>query len=150
MRADQYKLRELLGPVVVGMGYELVGIEFHPNSVNALLRIYIDHGNGITLDDCQRVSGQVSGVLDVADPIPSRYTLEVSSPGLDRPLFTVEHFQRFEGREAKIQLNVPLNGRRKYRGVLGGLREGAVTLICEEGEVTIPLDRIDRARLVPE
>lgn len=150
MRADHYKLHELLGPVVVGMGYELVGIEFHPNSVNALLRIYIDHGNGITLDDCQRVSGQVSGVLDVADPIPSRYTLEVSSPGLDRPLFTVEHFQRFEGREAKIQLSVPLNGRRKYRGVLDGLREGAVTLICEEGEVTIPLDRIDRARLVPE
>lgn len=150
MRADHYKLRELLGPVVVGMGYELVGVEFHPNSVNALLRVYIDHGNGITLDDCQRVSGQVSGVLDVADPIPGRYTLEVSSPGLDRPLFTVEHFQRFEGREAKIQLNVPLNGRRKYRGVLGGLHEGAVTLICEEGEVTIPLDRIDRARLVPE
>jgi len=91
MRQDAYKLRQILGAVIESMGYELVGVEFHRHRSNALLRVYIDKqsGNkpGIDLDDCQRVSHQISGVLDVEDPIPCRYTLEVSSPGLDRPLF---------------------------------------------------------------
>ena len=87
MRQDLKTLRRMLAAVVEAMGYELVGVEFHPGHENALLRIYIDSENGIGLDDCQRVSHQVNGVLDVEDPITGRYTLEVSSPGLDRPLF---------------------------------------------------------------
>ncbi len=150
MRSDPYKLRQVLGPVIEGLGYELVGIEFHPNSVNALLRIYIDREGGITLDDCQAVSQQASSVLDVADPIPGHYTLEVSSPGLDRPLFEAAHFERFAGQRVRLQLGMPLAGQRKFSGRLLGLRAGEVVLECEGAEITIPLERIEKARLVPE
>lgn len=150
MRADPYKLRELLGPSIAGLGCELVGIEYHPNSANALLRIYIDRAEGVTVDDCERVSRQVSALLDVADPVPGHYTLEVSSPGLDRPLFEPEHFQRFTGRQTRVQLGMALDGRRRFVGEILGLRDGELLLRCEGTEVAIPLDRIEKARLVPE
>lgn len=143
-------LRKLLEPVVNAMDYELLGIEFHAHGGSGLMRVYIDAPDGIGLEDCERVSRQVSSVLDVEDPIPGHYTLEVSSPGLDRPLFTQAHFERFAGSKVKLQMDVPVNGRRKFAGVLVGMRDGQVVIREEAEEVTLPLERIKQARLVPE
>ncbi len=151
MRQDLPTLRRKLAAVVEAMGYELVGVEFHAGHANALLRVYIDHENGVTLDDCQRVSHQVSGVLDVEDPVAGRYTLEVSSPGLDRPLFEAEHFIRFAGSMVRIQLSASLEGRRKLLGRLRGMEGGVVVLVDGEGrEWRVPLEHVEKARLAPE
>lgn len=151
MRQDLKALRRMLAAVVETMGYELVGVEFHSHRDNALLRIYIDSEDGVGLHDCQRVSHQVSGVLNVEDPIAGRYTLEVSSPGLDRPLFEAEHFVRFAGSEVRLQLRELLDGRRKLVGRLSGMRDGNVVIVDGDGrEWQVPLERIERARLVPE
>ncbi|MDX1656317.1 MAG: ribosome maturation factor RimP [Candidatus Competibacteraceae bacterium] len=150
MRQDPSNLRQLLERTVESMGYELVGVEFHPHRSNALLRVYIDRETGITVDDCQRVSHQISGLLDVEDPIPGQYSLEVSSPGLDRPLFTAEHFARFAGQQARLNLSTPLAGRRRLTGRLGGLRGEAVIIAVEGETLEVPLNQIDKARLVPE
>ena len=151
MRQDLQTLRQLLAAVVEAMGYELVGVEFHAHRDNSLLRVYIDSESGIGLDDCQRVSHQVSGVLDVENLIAGRYTLEVSSPGLDRPLFEAGHFSRFAGSEVRLQLREPLDGRRKLVGRLLGMRDDEVVIVDSEGrEWRAPLERIEKARLVPE
>ena len=151
MRENLQTLRRILTSVVETMGYEWVGMEFHPRHANALLRIYIDSAAGITLDDCQRVSHQVSGVLDVEDLIAGQYTLEVSSPGLDRPLFEARHFERFAGSEARLQLRDLLNGRRKLIGRLCGMRGDNVVIVDGEGqEWQVPLERIEKARLAPQ
>ncbi|MDS4025981.1 MAG: ribosome maturation factor RimP [Candidatus Contendobacter sp.] len=151
MRQDLKTLRRMLAVVVEAMGYELVGVEFHPGHESALLRIYIDSENGIGLDDCQRVSHQVNGVLDVEDPITGHYTLEVSSPGLDRPLFEAAHFNRFAGSEVRLHLRELLDGRRKLVGRLAGMRDSDVVILDGEGrEWRVPLEWITKARLVPE
>ncbi|MGD8672564.1 MAG: ribosome maturation factor RimP [Thiogranum sp.] len=149
MPHESVELRELIEPAVTALGFELVGVEFiHGKS--GLLRVYIDHPEGISVDDCQAVSHQVSGVLDVEDPIRGQYTLEVSSPGLDRPLFRERDFERFAGNQVDIRLLAPVNGRRKFKGVLGGLRDGQVVLQMDDEELVVALDEIDRARLVPD
>lgn len=151
MRQDFQMLRRIVAATVEAMGYELVGVEFHPRSSNALLRVYIDGENGITLDDCQRVSHQLSGVLDVEDPIAGPYTLEISSPGLDRPLFEAKHFVRFAGAVVRIQLREPLDGRRKLVGHLLGMRGDDVVIAGSDGqEWEVPLEGIEKARLVPQ
>ena len=115
-----------------------------------MLRVYIDHEDGITLDDCTSVSHQLSGVLDVEDPIRGHYDLEVSSPGLDRPLFTVEHYERFRGRKVRVKLAAKLDGRRNHEGLLAGVRD-AELILDVDGEIrNLPLDMIESARLVPE
>ncbi len=138
----------LLEPVVQGMGYELVGVEFDAHQ--RVLRVYIDHPDGITLDDCSKVSYQISGVLDVEDPIAGRYQLEISSPGMDRPLFALEHFERFKGELVRLQLSRALDGRRRFKARLLGV-EGQEVLL-QDGEVTlrIPYEMIEKARLAPE
>lgn len=150
MRQAPYKLRQILEATVESLGYELVGVEFYPHGANALLRVYIDKESGISVDDCQQVSHQISGVLDVEDPIPGHYTLEVSSPGLDRPLFEAKHFIRFAGCKVHIQLATPLNGRKRFIGLLQGMRGNAVVLESEGKELLMPLEQIEKARLVPE
>ncbi|RRQ20675.1 ribosome maturation factor RimP [Thiohalobacter thiocyanaticus] len=151
MRKDPFKLRELLEPAVRALGYELVGIEYHPSGKHSVLRIYIDQEEGITLDDCTAVSHQVSGILDVEDPVPGQYTLEISSPGLDRPLFQAADYERFRGQQVKLRLRLPVNGRRKFKGLLQGLRQDEVVIVDDEGnEVCLPLEQIEQARLVPE
>lgn len=151
MRQDLRTLSRKLAAVVEAMGYELVGVEFHPHRASALLRVYIDSESGITLDDCQRVSHQLSGVLEVEDPIEGRYSLEISSPGLERPLFEARHFVRFSGSEVRIQLRELLDGRRKLIGRLLGMRDDNVVVVDHEGrEWQVPLDLIEKARLVPE
>ncbi|MFQ5488942.1 MAG: ribosome maturation factor RimP [Gammaproteobacteria bacterium] len=148
-QADE-RLQRLLEPVVNMLGYELVGIEYFPTGHHYILRVYIDKEAGITLDDCEIVSRQVSALLDVEDPIRGQYTLEVSSPGLDRPLFTPEHFSRFSGKQVKLRLSTPLNGRRNYKGRLQGLDDGKVMLEVDGARVDLPLEDIEKARLVPE
>ena len=147
MRARE-RLHDLIEPVVAGLGYELVGVEF--DGGQRVLRVYIDSTAGVTLDDCSRVSYQVGAVLDVEDPLPGRYQLEISSPGLDRPLFTIEHFDRFKGKMARLQLVRPIEGRRRFKARVLGTEEGCVVL--QEGDATlrIPFDAIEKARLVPE
>ena len=144
---------KLQGPIeaaVRALGYELVGVEYLPQGRRSLLRIYIDSPDGVTVDDCERVSHQVSGVLDVEDPIHGHYVLEVSSPGLDRLLFTAEHYRRFAGNRIKLRVSPPVDGRRNFSGILKGLHDDKVVLVHEEGEWEIPLDHVDQARLVPE
>ena len=147
---EREALESLIEPAVTRLGYELVGLELLGRGRGMIVRLYIDQPGGVTLDDCQRVSRQVSGLLDVEDPIPGPYTLEVSSPGLDRPLFKEEHFRRFAGHEVRIRTDVPLDGRRKFRGRLRGVRAGAVLLEVDGVEVALPMERIEQARLVPE
>lgn len=150
MKQAPDNLRNIVAPVVAAMGYELVGVEFHPQAGNNLLRVYIDQEQGVTLDDCEAISNQLSAVLDVEDPIQGRYTLEVSSPGLDRPLFEPEHFQRFAGHRARVQLALPRDGRRRFTGELRGVEDGDVVLVVDGQQVRLPLEEIEQARLVPE
>ena len=150
MASVQDRLHALLEPLVETMGYELVLLEFSPHKGSALVRLFIDAPAGITLGDCERVSREVEGVLDVEDPIPSNYRLEVSSPGLDRPLVKPAHYEKFVGQVAKVQLIAPKAGRRKFQGVLKGLQDGQVVLDTAEGTVVLKMDEIERARLVPD
>lgn len=144
-----HAIHDLIEPVVEGMGFELVGVEFDGHQ--RVLRLYIDHPDGIGLEACSKVSYQVSGVLDVEDPIPGRYQLEVSSPGMDRPLFKRAHFERFEGAVIRIQVVRPIEGRRRYKGTLSAIEGEEIVLTDEEGKVfRIPFSQIDRARLVPD
>lgn len=143
------QLMQLLRPAVEMLGYELVGIEYFPAGNRHTLRIYIDKEGGITVDDCECVSRQVSSVLDVEDPIKGQYTLEVSSPGLDRPLFTAAHFARFSGSRVKLRTFAPLNGRRNFQGVLHGIQDGRVNLEVDGEQVLLPLEDIEKARIVP-
>ena len=115
-----------------------------------MLRVYFDAEQGINLDDCSAVSHQLSGVLDVEDPIPGHYDLEVSSPGLDRPLFGVEHYERFRGRRAKVRLGVKLECRRTFEGLLAGVEGDRLRLEVEGAVRELPLATIESARLVPE
>jgi ribosome maturation factor RimP len=149
MPRESAELRALIEPAVRVLGFELVGVEFF-HGKSAVLRLYIDHPNGVSVDDCQAVSYQVSGILDVEDPIRGQYSLEVSSPGLDRPLFHERDFERFRGCEVDVRLVTPLNGRRRFRGVLGGLQDGLVVLQMDDEELVVALDEIDQARLVPD
>jgi len=150
MKAPE-RLQGLLEPVVTGLGYEWVGLEFLSAVGRSTLRVYIDLNGGITVDDCERVSRQVSAVLDVEDVIRGQYTLEVSSPGLDRPLFTPEHFRRFAGSEVRLQLRELVQGRRKLDGRLVGIDAGdEVTVLADGAEYRIPLANIAKARLKPE
>ena len=143
-------LRRPIEAAVHGLGYELVGIEYHAQGRRSLLRVYIDTPDGVNVDDCERASRQISSALDVDDPIRGQYVLEVSSPGLDRPLFTDEHFRRFAGHRVKLRISPPLDGRRNFSGMLLGMRENAVVVIQDDQEVAIPLHQIEQARLVPE
>ena len=150
MPRESAELRKLLEPAVTALGFELVGVEFIRDK-RGLLRVYIDDPDkGITVDDCKAVSHQISGVLDVEDPIQGQYALEVSSPGLDRPLFLARDFERFAGHEVSLRLSVPVNGRRKFKGVLAGIKDGEVTVQMEDEELIVSLEEIDQARLVPD
>jgi ribosome maturation factor RimP len=125
-------------------------MEFHFHHANALLRVYIDKETGVEVADCQQVSYQISGLLDVEDPIPGHYTLEVSSPGLDRPLFEAEHFRRFAGQQVRINLSVPLNARRKLQGFQQGMQNNDVVLFINGETLLVPLEHIKKARLIPK
>ncbi|TFH85711.1 ribosome maturation factor RimP [Billgrantia azerbaijanica] len=142
-------LHALIEPVVTAMGFELWGIDYLSQGKHSRLVIYIDHADGVTVDDCADVSRQVSGVLDVEDPIAGEYRLEVSSPGMDRPLFTLDQFARFRGHRVALKLRVPFEGRRKFQGLLAGVEGDEVLLQLDGEEYCFPIDTIDQARVVP-
>ena len=145
-------LVNMIRPAVEPLGYELVGVEYVSQGSGSghTLRVFIDHANGIGVDDCVAVSHQVSGVLDVEDPIQGNYDLEVSSPGLDRPLFYKEHFERFAGSQVKVTMLSKIEGRRRFKGLLKGVKEEGVLVLVDNEEFVLPLDQIEKARLVPE
>ena len=144
------KLLELLSPEVEALGYELVELDAPAPGGTGTLRIYIDGEEGIGLDDCEKVSHRVSGLLDVEDPIHGHYVLEVSSPGLDRPLRTEEHFRRQAGMLVKIVMAAGRPGRRRYKGRIGSVEDGVISIEVDGEQVSLPLSGIESARLVPE
>ena len=148
MLRDQ--LVKLLGPVVSELGYELWELEYTGQSGSGLLRLYIDSAEGISVDDCERVSRAVSAAMDVADPIASNYTLEVSSPGLDRVLRTREHFARFPGELVKVEMLRAIGGRKRFAGRLVKVEGNEITLEVDGSMMNLPVDGINKARLAPE
>jgi len=181
------RLIALIEPLLTGLGYELVELEYVPGRSSALLRIYIDRlrpegapaeleddaknnatvaldsedrvapgdetslrESGIGIDDCERVSHEVSALLDVEDPIPTAYTLEVSSPGSDRVLRTKPHFLRFAGSRVHVELKAPREGRRRYTGTLKSVSDAGIELEVDRQPVSVPFDEIEKARLAPE
>ncbi|MFK8051027.1 MAG: ribosome maturation factor RimP [Halioglobus sp.] len=147
--AKKDTLEELLEPTVAAMGFGLWGIEYNSQGRHSVLRIYIERDSGITADDCAAVSTQISGVLDVEDPISGEYTLEVSSPGMDRRLFRLEQYEAYTGETIDIQLRSPFDGRRKFKGVLKGIEGVDVVIQIDDDEYLLPHDGIDKARIEP-
>ena len=149
MSSKLEQLQALLAPVVEALGYVCWGVEYISQGRHSLLRVYIDHPNGILVEDCEAVSRQVSGVLDVEDPITNEYTLEVSSPGMDRPLFTLEQFAAHAGEQVKVKLRSPVEGRRNFQGLLRGVADQDVVVQVDEHEYLLPIEMIDKANVVP-
>lgn len=144
------EIEALLGPTVQALGLELWGSELALSRSGGLLRLYIDHAQRpVTLDDCEAVSREVSALLDVHDPISGNYTLEVSSPGLDRPLFRAEQYARYIGSELRATTALPIDGRRRFAGRIEAVTDGRVTLAMDTGTVTLAVTDIDKAKLVP-
>ena len=137
----------LLSPVIQSMGYVLWGIEHLPRGRSSLLRVYIDKDSGITLTDCELVSQQVTGILDVNDPIRGQYDLEVSSPGFDRPLFTLEQAGHYTGMQVKLRLRAKVNGRRNLKGELRAVLGDAVQIVDNGETIEVPADIIEKANL---
>ncbi len=150
MYRQNQSLLNLFRPAVKALGFELLGIDLNQNAQRSILRIYIDKDAGITLDDCVLVSRQLTGLLDVEDPIPGHYELEVSSPGLDRPLFTAEQLGKCVGKTIKLRLYEKQAGRRQYIGLLISVEEDLIRIHCDAEDIEVPLHLIDTARLVPQ
>lgn len=144
------KLNELLQPLVEDLGYEFVGLEYNSSGKHSVLRIYIDSKDGVGIEDCETVSRETAALLDVKDPIKSHYTLEVSSPGLDRPLFKRAHYEEFTGNVVQINLYAPQDGRRKFSGVILKAADSSVSIEQDGLEVTLDYDNIAKAKLVPD
>jgi ribosome maturation factor RimP len=145
---ERDRIRQLTGQVVESLGYELIEFELKSGGKNLVLRVFIDKPAGITHQDCELVSEQLGTVLDVEDLIPFSYTLEVSSPGLERKLVKDSDYTRFEGKLAKIQTRVPLQNQKSFKGRLRGLRNGNVLLEMQKGGlIEIPLDVVQESRL---
>lgn len=148
MAKFEQKLTELLRPAVEEVGKTLLGIEFISAGNNSILRLFIDHENGINVDDCAEVSRQVGALLDVEDPISSEYNLEVSSPGVDRPLFELAHFQEVIGETVNVKLSMPLNGRRKFKGPLVAIENDALIVEVDSIDYELLISNVDKANLV--
>ncbi|MEE9304054.1 MAG: ribosome maturation factor RimP [Thiotrichaceae bacterium] len=144
---SQETLENLIQTTVEGLGYELWGYDYRPHSDNGLLRIYIESADGISVDDCATVSHQISAVFDVEDPISSAYTLEISSPGVDRMLFFPKQYQAYIGKTVKIKTRIPLNSRRNFKGTIEELSDLEVTLKIDNEHYDIPFDTIEHSRL---
>jgi ribosome maturation factor RimP len=142
-------LADLVAPVVAALDYELWGVEYLAHGKQSVVRIYIDSPDGIDVDDCARLSRQISSVFDVEDPIMGEYTLEVSSPGMDRPLFTLAQFGRYIGEQVKIRLRSPFEGRRKFFGLITGIEGDEVVVAVDDHEYLLPFEMIDKANIVP-
>ena len=146
----QKQLTDLIQPVIEDLGFALWGIEYMPQKSGALVRIYIDHEQGISVDNCADCSREISALLDVEDPINSAYVLEVSSPGLDRVLFNSQQFGLYVGDQARVKLAQPVNGSRKVTGYIKTVNGDDITLVNEAGEYTFNMSNVMKARLQPQ
>jgi len=140
----------LIEPLLGQLGYELVDLEYFAGSRSAQLRVYIEHEGGVTIDDCERVSREISALLDVRNPITSSYRLEVSSPGLDRVLRKPQDFERFVGSIIRAELRQPRDGRRRFQGKLTLVGPAGIEVNVDGQVVPLSLQDISEARLVPE
>ena len=150
MAGKETVLLDLIRPVVEALDLELWGIEYVSHAKQTLVRIYIDSPKGVDVDHCAAVSRQVSSVFDVEDPISGEYTLEVSSPGMARPLFTLEQYVKHVGDVVKVRLRVAYDGRRNFSGQLVGVENEDVVLVVDDHEYLLPFDLIDKATIVPQ
>lgn len=148
MTKIEQDLVEMLEPTIMDMGFELLGLELAQTGRNTTLRIYIDHENGINVDNCAEVSHQVSAILDVEDPITNEYNLEVSSPGIDRPLFKPEHFVKAEGEEVRIRTKLPQDGRRNFKGDLTKVEGDMLTLRIDGKDHLVMISNVEKANII--
>ncbi len=146
MVKERAVLNDRLAELINAMGYEFVGLEW----LGTLLRVYIDHAKGVTIDDCTKVSYQISGMLDVEDWMQTKYSLEVSSPGLDRPLFQLMHYQSQIGKRLSIRVMRPMANRRKFVGILLRVEENDIHLLVDAEEVVLPFSDIEKANVIAE
>lgn len=155
------QITALLAPTVSALGLELLGVEYLPAPGSAVLRLYIDRpaaegaeagddAAGVGIEDCEAVSREVSAQLDVEDPISGNYTLEVSSPGVDRPLFSAAQFARFAGQVAKVALKLPQDGRRRLQGTIAVVEGDRIAFEVDGARIEVDIDNVDRAKLVPD
>ncbi len=149
MNRKEKDIAELLAPVVAMEGCQIWGVEYRAQGKHSKLAVYIDKDEGISVDDCERVSRRVSDVLDVEEALTSAYTLEVSSPGMDRILFTPGQYESCAGEQIEVRLNYPVDGSKRIKGVLMGLEDGEVVVRSGEDEYLLPLENVQRARVVP-
>jgi ribosome maturation factor RimP len=145
----EQQLTQLFTPAVEALGFELVGLEFVRAGKHSTLRVYIDHENGIDVDNCAEVSHQISAIMDVEDPITNEYYLEVSSPGADRQLFKAAHYQQFIGENVAIKLNTPQQGRRNFSGALTAFEDDTVVVEVDGVEYRLMLTNIEKANIIP-
>ena len=144
------QLEMLVEPIAESFGCELWGLEYHANGKHSVVRIYIERDpGGVSVDDCEKVSRQVSSVFDVEDPISGEYALEVSSPGMDRPLYKLEHYTRFVGAKMAIKLRISFEGRKKFTGLCKGVESDEIVLEVDNEEYLLPFELIDKANVVP-
>ena len=144
------QLSEMLKPAAEALGYEFLGIEYVGQGIHSVLRLYIDHENGIGVEDCSKVSHQVSGILEVEDPITSQFTLEVSSPGLDRPLFSLPHFVKVVGETVSLKCHIGVDGRRKFKGKMIEVSEQLLVIEVDGQLYELDFRDVDKAHLVAE
>lgn len=148
MKTSVELVKKAVQPTISALGLELWGVEHMPQGKYSLLRIYIESGNGVSVEDCEKVSRQVSAVLDVEEPIAGEYTLEVSSPGLDRPLFSAAQFEKFAGNEVVVRMRTPVEGRRKFTGTIECVSDEIISLKVEEENFQLRHSNIDKANIV--
>lgn len=141
-------LQTMFAPVVEAMGCRLWGIEYNSQGKYSVLRVYIEKEGGTDVEDCVQISRQISGILDVEDPISGEYTLEVSSPGMDRPLFTLEQYADYTGHGVKVQLRTPFEGQRKFSGTIAGVENDEVLLRQGDEQLSLPFELIEKAHIV--
>lgn len=142
-------LTDMLNAPVEALGFELLGVEFVRAGKHSTLRVYIDSENGVTVDNCADVSHQVSAVLDVEDPISTEYNLEVSSPGMDRPLFKEKHYLACVGEVVQVRLRVPMDNRRNFKGPLKACEDGNITIDIDGQDFLLAIANIEKGNLVP-
>lgn len=146
--AKHTELENLIRPAVEAIGFDFWGLEYLSQGKHSVLRVFIDHKDGIEVDHCAEVSHQVSGILDLEDPIQGYYNLEVSSPGMDRPLFTEAQFAQYVGQEVELRMSVAVNGRRKFKGTIEQVDNGMMHLLVDGESYEVICQQVDKANLV--
>ena len=148
MKSSAEKVTQLIEPTVQALDLELWGVEHASQGKYSVLRIFIEREAGVTIDDCERVSRQASAIFDVEEPIAGEYTLEVSSPGIDRLLFTPQQFQRYRGEEVSVRMRTPVDGRRKFKVTLTDVVDDIIHIQVDGSDFELPHGDIEKANIV--